>query len=294
VSTKSLVEGEILSASANIKKDEKHRCNDKIKYIDKFSCKMAKSTTKNNFINPTTGRISITEAFGENLAVLLAKKISTVYKKFDTKGFAQNTKKQVIGKSYTQRIEVIADLLKQYLPEKYPEALEILLKILGPENQEETGMFTNFYWLMPVGKFVEKYGLDHFNISIKAIEEITKRNTGEYAIRPYARKYPEKTLAVCTKWAKSKNFHLRRLASEGLRPKLPWAPKLDVWNDNPKPIFEILELLKEDEVKFVKKSVANHVRDWVKVNPKEVKKIIIKWSKSKNEHTKWILRHAGR
>lgn len=255
---------------------------------------MTKSTTNNTFINPTTGRISITEAFGENLAILLADKISTVYRKFDTKGFVRDVKKHVIGKSYTQRIEVIADVLKQYLPEKYPEALDILLQILGPENQEETGMFTNFYWLMPVGKFVEKYGLNHFALSIKAIEEITKRNTGEYAIRPYARKYPEKTLAICTKWAKSKNFHLRRLATEGLRPKLPWAPKLDVWNENPKPIFEILELLKEDEIKFVKKSVANHVRDWVKVNPKEAKKLIADWSKSKNAHTQWILKHAQR
>lgn len=257
---------------------------------------MAKTATKKDhyYIDPNTGRMSITVIFGEKLAILLAEKISTVHKKFDSKGFIRDTKKEVAGKSYTQRVEVIADLFKKYLPEKYTEALPLLIKILGPENEEETGMFTNFYWLMPVGKFVEKYGLDNFTESIKAIEEITKRNTGEYAIRPYARKYPAKTLAVCTKWAKSKNFHLRRLASEGLRPKLPWATKLDVWTENPKPIFEILELLKEDEVKFVKKSVANHVRDWVKVNPKEAKKLIANWSKSKNEHTKWILKHAQR
>lgn len=255
---------------------------------------MAKITSKNNFINPDTGRISITEAFGEDLAILLSEKISTVYKKFDSKGFIRDTKKEVVGKSYTQRIEVIADLLKEYLPEKYTEALAVLIKILGPENQEETGMFTNFYWVMPVGKFVEKYGLNNFSESIRAIEEITKRNTGEYAIRPFARKYPAKTLAICTKWAKSKNFHLRRLASEGLRPKLPWAPKLNVWNDNPSPIFDILEILKEDKIKFVKKSVANHVRDWIKVNPKEAEKLIAGWSKSKNEHTIWILKHAKR
>ncbi len=252
------------------------------------------AVTASNFINPKTGRISITEVFGENLAILLAEKILTVYKKFDSKSFVLDTKKQVISKSYTQRVEVLADLLKQYLPDKYPEALEILMKIVGPENPNQTGMFTVYYWLMPIGKFVEKYGLDHFSLSIKAIEEITKRNTGEYAIRPYARKYPDKTLAICTQWAKSKNFHLRRLASEGLRPKLPWAPKLDVWNDNPKPVFEILELLKEDEVKFVKKSVANHVRDWLKVNSIEAKKYIVAWSQSQNEHTQWILKHAQR
>lgn len=254
---------------------------------------MTKFTT-NNFINPATGKVSITEAFGENLAVLLTNKINTVYQKFDTKRFVDDVKNDVIGKRYTERVEIIADHLKNNLPPKYIDALAILLQIFGPENEEETGMFTNFYWLMPIGKFIEKYGLDNFTESIKAIEELTKRNTGEYAIRPYARKYPAKILAVCKKWAKSKNFHLRRLASEGLRPKLPWASKLDVWNNNPKPIFEILELLKQDEIKFVKKSVANHLRDWVKVNPKEAQKIINAWSKSKNEHTRWILKHAQR
>jgi 3-methyladenine DNA glycosylase AlkC len=256
---------------------------------------MTKTTVqKNTFLNPKTGRISITDAFGEQLAILLADKIISVHKSFPKKDFCKSVKKEVVGKSYTQRVEIITDNLQRYLPEKYPEALAILMKILGPENKEETGMFTNFYWLMPVGKFVEKYGLNHFSLSMKAIEEITKRNTGEYAIRPYARKYPKKTLTVCKRWANSKNFHLRRIASEGLRPKLPWATKLDTWNENPKPVFEILDILKEDEVKFVKKSVANHLRDWVKVNPKEAQKVIAKWSKSKNEHTKWILKHAQR
>lgn len=255
---------------------------------------MTKKTPKNNFLNPETGRVSITDAFGENLAVLLAEKILQVHKTFPKKEFCKSVEIEVVGRSYTERVGIIADNLQKYLKGQYKDALRVLMQILGPENPEETGMFTNFYWLMPVGKFVEKYGLEDFTSSIKAIEEITKRNTGEYAIRPYARRYPEKTLSVCTKWAKSKNFHLRRLASEGLRPKLPWAPKLDVWNDNPKPVFEILEILKEDPVKFVKKSVANHVRDWMKVNPKETKKLIALWLKSKNEHTKWILKHANR
>lgn len=251
-------------------------------------------TTDNNFINPETGRISITEAFGANLAILLSEKISKVYKGFDEKGFVGAVKNGVVGKSYTQRIEVIADLLKEYLPSDYTKAAAILEKIFGPENESETGMFTNFYWLMPVGKFVEKYGLDDFDVSIEMISEITKRNTGEYAIRPFARKYPQKTISVCRKWAKSDNFHLRRLASEGLRPKLPWSPKLDVWIDNPGPVFEILELLKEDEIKFVKKSVANHLRDWLKVNPTEAGKLVAKWRESKNPNTVWILKHAHR
>ncbi len=249
---------------------------------------------KHSFKNPETGKYSITDAFGESLALLLADKLVVVYPEFQKKAFCASVKKEVVGKTYTARVEIIADNLQRYLPESYPAALAVLMQILGPENPHETGMFTNYYWLMPVGKFVEKYGVAHFRVSMQVLEEITKRNTGEYAIRPFARAYPVQTLAVCARWAKSKNFHLRRLASEGLRPKLPWAPKLDVWSENPKPVLEILELLKEDSVKFVKKSVANHLRDWLKVNPKEAQKVVARWSRSKNEHTTWILKHAQR
>ena len=246
------------------------------------------------FVNPKTGRVSITEAFGVQLAKLLSEKISEVHSDFDTKSFCQAVKSGVAGKTYTQRVEVIAGCLRDFLPESYPQALSVLVDIMGPENPEETGMFTQFYWLMPVGKFIEKYGLNHFRISIQAIEELTKRNTGEYAIRPFARTYPDKTLSVCRRWAQSNNFHLRRLASEGLRPKLPWAPKLDVWIDDPAPVFEILESLKADEVRFVQRSVANHVRDWLKVNPQEAKRLIGRWTKSRCPATQWILRHAQR
>lgn len=237
---------------------------------------------------------SITEQFGANLANLLSEKIMKVYSDFDKKSFIQDLENSVVEKTYTQRIAIIAELLKKYLPSEYDKALPILVSILGEENPNQTGMFTFYYWILPIGKFVQEYGLDHFDISIKAIEEITKRNTGEYAIRPYIRKYPNETIKVMRKWAKSPNFHLRRLASEGLRPKLPWASKLDTFLENPTPVFQILELLKEDEIMFVKKSVANHITDWIKVNKDAVTPLIESWKTSDNENTKWIIKRATR
>lgn len=168
------------------------------------------------------------------------------------------------------------------------------IPILGEENPKETGMFTDYWWIMPIGKYLELYGLDNYDTSIKAIEEITKRNTGEYAIRPFIRKYPDKCLKQMMRWAKSNNFHLRRLASEGLRPKLPWATKLDDFNDKPEPVFEILEQLKEDEIMFVKKSVGNHLTDWLKVNYEPTRALLKEWQKSKNKHTQWIITRATR
>lgn len=235
-----------------------------------------------------------TDYFDKELAGMLAEKIQPIYGDFDSASFTGKVKRSIKNKALKQRIELMADQLQHHLPENYPEATNILVQILGPENPEETGMFTEYYWLMPVAKFIEKYGLDHFDISIQAIGEITKRNTGEYAIRPFIRKYPQETLQVMEQWAKSENFHLRRLASEGLRPKLPWATKLELFIDEPEPVFKILELLKEDSIHFVKKSVANHITDYLKVNPKAANKLIQAWSTSKNEHTIWILKRATR
>lgn len=237
---------------------------------------------------------SITQHFGDNLAELLSDKIQIVFSEFDSKGYINSIKEKCLTKTYTQRIDLHATELRNYFPKGYEEAIDILVQILGDENPNEIGMFTNFYWVMPIGKFVEKYGLDHYNISIKAISEITKRNTGEYAIRPYIRKYPKKTLTVMNIWSKSKNFHLRRLASEGLRPKLPWSTKLDTFIENPIPVFKILDNLKEDPIKFIQKSVANHLTDYLKVNPEPTVELLKEWNLSDNQNTKWIVKHATR
>ncbi len=237
---------------------------------------------------------SITEQFGANLAELLAEKICKVYPEFDADHFIQDTDSKTVGQSYTQRVATLAELLRKYLPTDYKKALPILVEILGEENPHETGMFTHYYWILPIGKFVQEYGIEYFELSMKAIAEITKRNTGEYAVRPYIREYPEASLKTIEQWAKSPNFHLRRLASEGLRPKLPWASKLDTFIENPAPVFRILELLKEDEVLFVKKSVANHLTDWLKVNREAVVPLIERWKASENLHTQWIIKRATR
>ena len=221
-------------------------------------------------------------------------KFESIYSQFDSFSFIQSIEQGVPGKSYTERVNYFAQQLKHYLPDDYIKSINLLVAILGEENPYETGMFTNYYWIMPIGKFVEHYGLAHFDVSIKAIEEITKRNTGEYAIRPFIRSNPDRCLDIIKNWATSENFHLRRLASEGLRPKLPWAPKLDTFDENPQPVFEILELLKEDEVMFVKKSVGNHLTDWLKVNYEPTKQLILEWINSDNPHTQWIIKRATR
>lgn len=236
----------------------------------------------------------ITQYYGVNLAELLSEKIIKIYPDFNHSSYIESISSKIEKLSYTKRIELHALELNNHLPKNYEISIKILTAILGQENPKETGMFSKYYWIMPIGKYIEIYGLNNFETSMRAIEEVTKRNTGEYAIRPFLRKFPDESMSQLVVWAKSDNFHLRRLASEGSRPKLPWSTKLETFIENPEPVFGILNILKEDRIKFVQKSVANNVNDYLKVNYEAAKKLLISWSKSDNPNTKWIMKHATR
>lgn len=225
---------------------------------------------------------------------MLAEKIRPVHESFDSKGFIRKIAQGIDDLELKDRVEFIADTLKENLPRDYEAGIGILSQIFGPQNEKETGMFTEGYWLMPIAKYVEKYGLNHYEASIDAIKEITKRHTGEYCIRPFIDKFPQKTLAVMKMWSTDRNVHLRRLSSEGLRPRLPWAGKMDRFIENPKPLLGILENLKDDGSKFVQKSVANNLNDILKDNYQVGVTVLKKWSKNASPSRKWIIKHALR
>lgn len=232
--------------------------------------------------------------FDKELAGLMAGKIEPVYPKFQSKSFIKTIADSVDEAELKSRVEIIADALHDFLPGGYKKSVAILLRILGPENEKETGMFKVGYWLMPVAFFVEKYGRDDFKTSIDAIYEITKRHTGEYAVRPFLERYPRKMLSVMMNWSIDKNFHVRRLACEGVRPRLPWAKKMEQFISDPTPILPILENLKEDESLYVRKSVANNLNDILKDNYEIAMRLLKNWSKSNSQKTKWIIKHALR
>jgi 3-methyladenine DNA glycosylase AlkC len=232
--------------------------------------------------------------FDKELTELLSEKLFSVKPDFNSTSFIKKVDTGVDGLELKDRVELISDELKNHLEGDYPEQIEVLTQILGPENDDETGMFKEYYWIMPIAKFVEKYGLDHFDISMRAIEEITKRNTGEYAIRPFIEKYPEQTMARMETWSVGSNKHIRRLSSEGGRPRLPWATKLQMFIDDPTPLFPILENLKDDPSKYVQKSVANCLNDILKDNPEIAKRIIEKWSADATKDRTWIIKHSLR
>lgn len=146
---------------------------------------------------------------------------------------------------------------------------------------------------MPLAKYVEIYGIDDFETSMGAIEEITKRGTGEYAVRAFIKKYPQDSLKTMTQWARSSNFHLRRLASEELRPKLPWASKLELFISDPSPVFSAPETLKEQGA--LRAALGRKQRRGLSKDKfRRRKKLLIRRQSSQNENTQRIIRYAAK
>lgn len=222
--------------------------------------------------------------YNETYVDLLCSKLLHVNKKeFTCKVFDELWQKRELK----GRMRHISTILGEFLPENYDESIDILKTAfvgmpssMGLEN-------------MIFQDFVEVYGMNDFKKSMEALEHFTKECSSEFAIRRFIVKYPEETMNQMKIWANSKDLHVRRLASEGCRPRLPWAIALPEFKNNPKKVLEILEILKDDESEYVRRSVANNLNDISKDNPDLVKSITKKWI-NKNENRDKLLKHGCR
>lgn len=235
--------------------------------------------------------------FDKGLAYRLADLIQPHYPAFPANSFVQAVADQIEPLELKGRVAVIADELHKALPSNYPEAVTILLNIVGPENETEVGMFTNGYFLMPVATFVERYGLPDFDCSMKALYGITKRNTSEYAIRPFLNEHYDDSWKMLNIWIHDENPHVRRLVSEGTRPRLPWAKRMKALGGDPANNLSLLEPLLNDPSLYVRKSVANHINDLTK----DYREVTLDWLRDwmsrkelAGERMEWIVRHGLR
>ena len=129
---------------------------------------------------------------------------------------------------------------------------------------------------------------------MRAQYELTQRFTAEYSIRVFLETYPERTLGRLQEWAFDSNVHVRRLVSEGTRPRLPWAPRLRAFQDDPRPVLELLDLLKDDAELYVRRSVANNLNDIGKDNPTALFETCRRWMRDASPERSWLVRHALR
>ena len=237
------------------------------------------------------------ELFNPTKVNLIACEIKQVYSLFKQKEFEQKVIEKFPTLELKERINHIRDMLVKYLPNDFKKATTILLKALPPElcSLKQDDDFGDFIYA-PYAEFVTLKGCtkEYVDFSLDALCEITKRFSVEFAIRDFINNFPNETLQMLKKCSLSENYHQRRLASEALRIKLPWAKKINL---DYKLSIEVLENLYFDKTRYVTRSVANHLNDISKIDAPLVLKTLKQWQKSNRQDKKemdFIISHALR
>lgn len=190
-----------------------------------------------------------------------------------------------------QRMRHISSQLFQSLPSGYEHAAHIIVSTVDDLIERHGSKMTFEYGFL--ADFIERYGLEHPEISIPALEKVTQWTSAEFAVRPFLLRYPDRMYAQMLHWSQHENPYVRRLSSEGIRPRLPWGQGIPVLKKDPSPILPILERLKNDPAETVRRSVANNLNDIAKDHPALVLKTIKSW-KGISDDTDWIIKHASR
>ncbi len=214
----------------------------------------------------------------------LARELLAVHPGFDRKRFLRLLyDDEWEGRELKARMRHAAEVLAQTLPPDYRTALGLLMRVEGG--------FSGFDHLV-FADFVERFGVGDYEASIPALARLT-RTTSEFAVRPFIRKYPERAMRQMLAWAGSRDEQLRRLASEGCRPRLPWGEALEAFKKDPTPILPILEALKDDASEMVRRSVANNLNDISKDHPELALEIAARWLKERKARAP-LVKHALR
>lgn len=227
------------------------------------------------------------DIYGDMFLYDFGYKINAVYSNFNPNSFVTAVMDNNWDKlPLKSRMRRISEILRQYLPMGYEEALDVLFAI-------DKTCIGFPYLFFP--DFVAVYGLseEHWDLSIKALERFTQRSSSEFAIRVFLLRDPNRVMSRMMIWSKHPNEHVRRLASEGCRPRLPWGAAIPIFKSDPSPVLAILEQLKADPSLYVRKSVANNLNDISKDNPSVVLDTAQKWI-GVHPYTDWILQKGCR
>lgn len=229
--------------------------------------------------------------FTADMIGVVGDRIQSVHAPFDTETFVA----AALGPdwddlTFTARSRHIANALWSGIGLEVEPTLEVLLAALPGELDEPEGVLNDGFWLWPFGDAIAIYATDHLIAGLDACEALTKCFTSEFAVRPFLARYPE-ALDRVEVWALDPNEHVRRLASEGTRPRLPWATRLDLPIDR---VLAVLSKLRADPSLYVRRSVANHLNDLAKGDSDRIVTLLESWHAEGVEETTWIIRHAMR
>lgn len=215
----------------------------------------------------------------------LANQVKQVYKPFASEKFLKQAVEPLTSLSLNERMRHTSVVLHDYLPADYEKAISVL--------KETIPLLKPGYTNLVFPDFVSQYGVNHIKTSLEALHYFTQFGSSEFAIRTFLKADLDNTLKAMYKWSEDNNEHVRRLSSEGSRPRLPWSFKLDAIIQKPSLTQPILENLKQDDSLYVRKSVANHINDISKDTPQYVLRLVKTWDKQ-HPHTAWIVKRGCR
>jgi 3-methyladenine DNA glycosylase AlkC len=237
---------------------------------------------------------ALKDQYGADVPRAIAAMIAAVYPAFNSPRFVTEVLDGYDALALMPRGKKIAQALRRHLPEDCPRAMAILLDSLDQPHGRDPGLSLAAFLYLPHTMFVAQYGLAHFEESMRAQHALTQRFTAEFSIRPFLDKHPDATLRQLNEWAADPSPHVRRLVSEGTRPRLPWAPRLRQFQADPAPVLALLELLKDDPELYVRRSVANNLNDIGKDHPQVLASTAQAWLKDASAERAWIVGHALR
>ncbi len=234
--------------------------------------------------------------FGLPVVTTLAKSLAAAWPPFDAAAFVREASSGFDELELMGRAAHLAEVMQRHLPADFASAGKILLASLGPDPSagDDDDRKTQFFFYLPHVLFVGRYGLQHFELSMRLQHALTQRFTAEFSIRRFLEHDPAKTLDRLALWATDPSEHVRRLVSEGTRPRLPWAPRLREFQRDPEPVLRLLELLKDDPSLYVRRSVANNLNDIGKDNPQLLMATARRWLVDASPQRRWIVEHGLR
>jgi 3-methyladenine DNA glycosylase AlkC len=221
--------------------------------------------------------------------------------RFDQRGFEQLALTGLSALELKARAMHIADALEATLPVGFDDAAALIEASLAPVSQHEQGVASASgeaglagWILWPVGEFVVRRGLSQPQRALATLHALTQRFTAEWAIRPFIEAHPQLCFDTLARWANDPSPHVRRLVSEGSRPRLPWATRLQTLVHDPSPTLPLLRMLQDDPSEYVRRSVANHLNDIAKDHPDRVAHWVTQYLPDASSERRALLRHASR
>lgn len=238
--------------------------------------------------------------FNPQMIALMAHHFQRVWKDFNSTEFIGRASLDLETLELKQRADQIKSALEGCLPLAFKDVAPIMLDALHPQDDielsgtdmDERGI--RGWAILPMTQYVGEHGTGDFDLGMTVQKELTKRFSSEFGIRFFIISDQDRALETLSSWTTDPNFHVRRLVSEGTRPRLPWAMRLQAFIENPAPLIPILDQLKDDETEYVRRSVANNLNDIAKDHPDRVAKIAKNWIAGATPQRKQLVRHACR